>query len=204
MSREEKFRRYKAFHTFRGALLFMITRGSEKGGDQEPSSFTNRYDPSANTPPYSPFLLPSTQSLPANHTSSSPRRPASPKKPASTKPATPKKPASAIQNLSLNSSPTQSGASRLSDLFDYQHIRSISGDVLETLKSPVFPTIHCTVDMGDLVDRYIVAMGYNQDAVTKIEHAFIDANGRSGKFVNDLCLDGMTRVEAEFLWSISR
>ncbi|KAG6899015.1 hypothetical protein C0993_001730 [Termitomyces sp. T159_Od127] len=154
----------------------MVTRGARKGGDQEPASYTTKYDQLKDT--LSQFFLPLFTQLPSvQHMPSSLTRSASPKKfpmPATPQSGTPSK-----------------GSNDFSATFGCE--------LVETLKWPVFPAIHWAVDMGNLANKYIAAMGYDQDAVNKIEHAFVEANESGTKFVNELCSDGMACVEAELL-----
>ncbi|KAG6884739.1 hypothetical protein C0992_005851 [Termitomyces sp. T32_za158] len=215
------------FSTFCGALIFMVSKGTNFRGDEAPDYYTVEYDPQSQPPstpgrpaPSTPCRTLSTvkQAIPQSSGPSQPvaSRYASPMKSRAGGPTKPKVPTPNITGLqahlngiSLNDSPSASStadpffyspsASSTADPFFYQHIRSLSG-IVDTVRSPVLPSIKYSISFGEAIDSYIRSHGYNQVAVTILEQALVSSRGKRGVFIQDVCLEGMPRMEAEWIW----
>ncbi|KAG6896571.1 hypothetical protein C0992_007384 [Termitomyces sp. T32_za158] len=99
-----------------------------------------------------------------------------------------------FRNISLGSS-TFAGSSS-SDVFFYQHIRSLS-EVINTVRAPVFPAVEYLISFGGVVDSYLRSHGYNQEAIMALEQAWVSSRGRRPEFIRDICLEGLLQAEAD-------
>ncbi|KAG6876880.1 hypothetical protein C0993_012379 [Termitomyces sp. T159_Od127] len=169
------------FLTFRGALIFKVSKGMNFRGDQAPDYYTVKYDPQSQPP-------------------STPGRPA---------PSTPSRTSSSVkQAIPQSSGPSQPSASRYASPMKSQASSptkpkvptpNITG-LQAHLSSPVLPSIKYSISFGEAIDSYIRSHGYNQVVVMILEQALVSSQGKRGVFIRDVCLEDMLRMEAKWIW----
>ncbi|KAG6871091.1 hypothetical protein C0992_011748, partial [Termitomyces sp. T32_za158] len=107
---------------------------------------------------------------------------------------------SKFEGLSFTpSSPTIPPSTSTPDFFVYQYVRDLSGNV-NFLHCPMFPSVHHNIQFGMVIDTYLEAHGYDQTSIHAIEQAYILSAGKRAEFVRFLCLEGLPRREAEWIW----
>ncbi|KAG6809023.1 hypothetical protein H0H92_001928 [Tricholoma furcatifolium] len=207
--------RYTKWHTFttlRGALLYMVSKGSHFLGDEEPGAYGTEYDPSLVTSPISSPMKNSQRTRPTkkpHRELPSPRTPSPSKISRCELPHSPPPPATIIrgpqrismkdlaedlQSISFDAPSTQRPSA-----FVYQWSRSLDG-TLRPLYTPPIRPIHRNVDFGPIINSYLDFHGYDQASVVTIENSVLTTDCRKPTVVEYLANYGMARRDAEWIW----
>ncbi|KAG6877059.1 hypothetical protein C0993_010603 [Termitomyces sp. T159_Od127] len=218
------------FTTLRGALIYMVSKGTNFRGDEDPDYYTSTYDPQAHT-----FATPSRSSGQTRATttpshSSGQTRSAVLRTPSPTKPKVSAQTRLAISRTPSPTKPNVSGQTRLAvartpapnltslqadftnisldsstldqSLPDFFFYQHVRSlsEILGTVQSPILPAVEYTVSFGEVIDSYLRSHGYDQEAIVTLEQAWVSSQGQRSNFIRYVCFDGLPRAEAEWIW----
>ncbi|KAG6895143.1 hypothetical protein C0993_010076 [Termitomyces sp. T159_Od127] len=218
------------FTTLRGALIYMVSKGTNFRGDEDPDYYTSTYDPQAHTFPTPSRSSGQTRATTTPSHSSGQTRSAVLRTPSPTKPKVSAQTRLAISRTPSPTKPNVSGQTRLAvartpapnltslqadftnisldsstldqSLPDFFFYQHVRSlsEILDTVQSPILPAVEYTISFGEVIDSYLRSHGYNQEAIVTLEQAWVSSQGQRSNFIRYVCFDGLPRAEAEWIW----
>ncbi|KAG6835431.1 hypothetical protein H0H93_001532 [Arthromyces matolae] len=192
-----------SFKTFRGAFLYMISRGMDTTGDRAGIHLTDSFDSLNATPPHNEAADPSEsspnetmpQSTPFRHRSKpmqnarnpTPKSP-TPKSRGEVPPEIQEELRAAFGRFGLDS--TRSEAN-----FIHQHVRDFTG-IISTHSTPLRPRFTAPPpSLGEIMDDYLEAHGYNDTTRRLLFSHFVNFIHDKNQFSYALCQEAKRDVK---------